>query len=489
MRVTRAMCSRDMHSLTPQQFSATRRPTMTLVHLLLDGALIVAAAGLAVMGREAMPFRDVSEVSQNVAPVAVVIPLIWLVCLWAFGAYNPREPGVGTIEYQRVLSGSVATVGLLGVGAYLTRYDLSRGFFVLLFASGILLLGLGRFVLRRLVRSARAQGRLSTPTLVAGDPRHVGDLLKMLDRERWLGYEVRGLLLTDGSAPEPFTELPVLGTPDKAPEVIRQTEAAAIIFAEGSFGRATHFSELARDLEEVQTQVIIVPALASVSEDRLVTRPVAGIPLVFVDRPQAARAGGIGKRAFDLVGSALLLVFFAPLLGLAALATKLDDGGPILFRQARVGRQGDLFTCYKLRSMTTDAENQKSALADQNETTGGVLFKMASDPRITRVGRFTRRYSIDELPQLVNVLRGDMSLIGPRPAVPSEVELYASHERRRLDVRPGLTGLWQVSGRSDLPWDEAVRLDLYYVDNWSMVQDINILFRTVGVVLRAQGAY
>lgn len=474
---------------TAPHFSNATRRWLTVTHLLLDAMLIIASSSLAVIGREVLPFRDVSEVSQNVAPAAVVVPVIWLVCLAVFGAYNPSAPGVGTVEYQRILSGSLATMALMGVGAYLARYDLSRGYFVLLFACGIPVLLLGRFALRRMIRGARQRGVLTIPTLVAGSPGHVADLLRVLHRERWLGYEVRGLLLSRGPAPKEYAHLPVVGTPDHAPEVIRRSGASAVIFAEGSFNRGSEFSLLASELERDQIQVIIVPTLAGVSDDRLVTHPVAGIPLVFVEKPQADRAGGLSKRAFDLVGSALLLVFFTPLLAFAALAIKLEDGGPAIFRQVRVGRRGKLFTCYKLRSMSTDAEQLKAALLDDNESVGGVLFKIARDPRITKVGRFIRRYSIDELPQLFNVLRGDMSLIGPRPALPSEVAQYDRPERRRLDVRPGLTGLWQVSGRSDLAWDEAVRLDQYYVDNWSMVQDLNILLRTLAVVLRAQGAY
>ncbi len=194
------------------------------------------------------------------------------------------------------------------------------------------------------------------------------------------------------------------------------------------------------------------------------------------------------KRAFDLIGSSILLLLSAPLMGAVAIAIKLEDGGPILFKQTRVGRRGEEFECLKVRSMVVDAEAKLAELAAQNEG-AGVLFKMARDPRITRVGQFIRRFSIDEVPQFWNVFRGDMSLVGPRPALPREVAQYDRDAVRRLDVRPGLTGLWQVSGRSDLPWDETVRLDVYYVDNWSIMQDLSILMRTAGAVLASRGAY
>lgn len=207
-----------------------------------------------------------------------------------------------------------------------------------------------------------------------------------------------------------------------------------------------------------------------------------------IDAPASNAAASRAKRTWDSIGSAFLLLLAAPIMGLVALAIKLEDGGPVLFRQARVGLKGEEFACLKFRSMCTDAEARLAALMAQNEG-AGPLFKMTHDPRITRVGRFIRRFSLDELPQLWNALRGDMSLVGPRPALPTEVAQYDSGTRRRLDVRPGLTGLWQVSGRSNLSWDETVRLDLYYVDNWSVVQDLMILAKTAKAVLGSSGAY
>lgn len=217
-------------------------------------------------------------------------------------------------------------------------------------------------------------------------------------------------------------------------------------------------------------------------------RPVAGLPLVFIESPRAERATRWAKRLFDIVGSSLALLLAAPVMLAIALAIKIEDGGPIIFHQTRAGLKSRPFECLKFRSMVVDAEARLNALrrADQSAR---VLFKMKEDPRITRVGRVIRRFSLDELPQLFNVLGGQMSLVGPRPALPSEVAQYADHVHRRLDVRPGLTGLWQVSGRSDLSWEDTVRLDLYYVDNWSLLQDLSILRSTVGAVLSARGAY
>jgi len=217
-------------------------------------------------------------------------------------------------------------------------------------------------------------------------------------------------------------------------------------------------------------------------------QPIGGLPLIHVDPPRANDAVRWGKRFFDICGATALLVLASPLLLFAYLRIKFDDGGPAVFSQTRVGQDGHEFTCVKFRTMVPDAEALLPSLKAEIGHDGG-LFKMEDDPRITKAGRFLRRYSIDELPQLVNVLRGEMSLVGPRPPLPCEVATYDERARRRLRVRPGLTGLWQVSGRSNLEWEEALRLDLYYVDNWSMLQDIWILIRTLRAVAEADGAY
>jgi exopolysaccharide biosynthesis polyprenyl glycosylphosphotransferase len=219
-------------------------------------------------------------------------------------------------------------------------------------------------------------------------------------------------------------------------------------------------------------------------------RPAAGLQLMELEGGRAQAATRVSKRLFDLVGAGVLLVLSSPLLVGTAIAIKVNDGGPVLFRQQRVGRNGDLFDCYKFRSMVIDADTMVDSVATENmHEEGHVLFKAQHDPRVTRPGRVIRRFSLDEMPQFFNVLRGEMSLVGPRPPLPAEVERYTDDVRRRLAVRPGMTGLWQVSGRSDLSWEDSVRLDLYYVDNWSIVQDLAILSRTLLAVVSSRGAY
>jgi exopolysaccharide biosynthesis polyprenyl glycosylphosphotransferase len=232
----------------------------------------------------------------------------------------------------------------------------------------------------------------------------------------------------------------------------------------------------------------VAPALLDVAGPRTTIRPTAGLPLLHLDHPELGGTKRLIKSGFDRSAAALALAVLLPVLAALALIIRLSDRGPALFKQMRVGKDGRQFLVYKFRTMVVDAERQQAQLLALNDG-DGVLFKMRNDPRITPLGRWLRRRSLDELPQLINVLKGDMSLVGPRPALPDEAGAYADHVRRRLAVKPGITGLWQVNGRSDLSWDEAVRLDVSYVENWSFVLDLQILWKTWSAVARGHGAY
>ncbi|MGC3994587.1 MAG: sugar transferase [Propionicimonas sp.] len=451
----------------------------------MDGVLLTLALVLATFARGMLPFGD--ELGGHMVVVGPLLVLVWLGLLWGFGSYQLRHQRAGVIEYKRVVMASFTMAGTVGITSYLLKAEFPRGLFVLLFSAGTVALIVSRFARRQLMHAIHRRGALLTPVAVAGDAGHVDAIAKVLRRESWLGYRVVGAVTGDRSAATPGG-LPILGSTAETVAVIEEHDIATVIFAEGSFATPADFRRMAWELEEKDIQMIMVPTLTDVSAQRLDVRPVAGLPLVDVDRPQAIEAARWIKRVWDVVGSAVILLLAAPVMGLVALAIKLEDGGPVMFRQRRVGLKGEEFDCLKFRSMCTDAEARLAALMAQNEG-AGPLFKMTHDPRITRVGRFIRRFSLDELPQLWNALRGDMSLVGPRPALPAEVAQYDSDTRRRLDVRPGLTGLWQVSGRSNLSWDDTVRLDLYYVDNWSMVQDLMILAKTARAVVGSSGAY
>lgn len=454
-----------------------------------DALCLVLCTVVAVEARLMLPLFDPdSEIATLVAPFAVVILTLWLAALWWRGAYDTGQIGSGAPEFRRVAEACVVTSAALGITAYLFQYPLPRGFFLILFAVGAPALLLERFCLREALKSLRRSGRFRSGVLLAGDERHMLDLNAVITREDWLGFDVVGVLPVGELHDEGLLAIPDLGTPAQCLEAVQSTGASLVIFTEGSFERAAQFSLLARELEYENAQLVVVPALTDISASRMTARTMAGVPLVFVEKPKSREARAWLKRVFDVVGAGLLMLVVLPIMCATALAIKLDDGGPVIFRQRRVGLGGATFGFLKFRSMVIDADSMLVDLADSNEASGA-LFKIRHDPRITRVGRVIRRYSIDELPQLVNVLRGEMSLVGPRPALESEVSRYEDHVNRRLAVLPGLTGLWQVSGRSDLSWEDTVRLDLYYVDNWSFTQDVVILLRTLRAVLHREGAY
>jgi exopolysaccharide biosynthesis polyprenyl glycosylphosphotransferase len=285
--------------------------------------------------------------------------------------------------------------------------------------------------------------------------------------------------------------LPVLGYEPQTNailEAIERCNADAIAVSAGVQLHPQTLRQLGWELANRNVALIMAPALTDIAGPRIHTQQVAGLPLIHVTTPTLEAGQRIAKRLFDICVSATLIVLALPLLAAVALLIKLDSAGPVLFQQERIGLAGKPFNMLKFRSMVVDAEELLAALADKNEG-NGVLFKMRNDPRITRVGGFLRRLSLDELPQLFNVIAGSMSLVGPRPPIAREVEAYEQDVHRRLLVKPGLTGLWQVSGRSNLSWQDSVRLDLYYVENWSLTGDLVILLRTARAVFGGNGAY
>jgi exopolysaccharide biosynthesis polyprenyl glycosylphosphotransferase len=308
-----------------------------------------------------------------------------------------------------------------------------------------------------------------------------------------VGYRAVAVALTDAEdrssreLHELLSDLPTIDLDDLA-HAVRSSSARAVMIAGDLPGGRDQIRDIGWMLEDLKTELILVSRLTDVAGPRIQLRPVVGLPMVHVELPQYSGFTHGVKRAFDIVVAGVLLVLLSPVFAAVALAIRLEGGGPVLFRQTRVGVRGTWFTMLKFRSMVVNADERLSELKDQNEG-DGVLFKMRNDPRVTRVGRFLRRSSLDELPQLLNVLGGSMSLVGPRPPLPAEVELYEDRVARRLLIKPGITGLWQVRGRSNLSWEESVKLDLYYVENWSIVGDLVILALTARAVLAREGAY
>jgi exopolysaccharide biosynthesis polyprenyl glycosylphosphotransferase len=327
--------------------------------------------------------------------------------------------------------------------------------------------------------------------VVAGSPATVADLIRGTRRATYAGMSVVGCCI-DQRGPVRVTsieDVPVVGDLSTITSAVRTTNATSVaVTASGEVtGRALR--RLSWELEGTGVDILVAPALTDIAGPRIHIRPVAGLPLLHVEEPELSGGRRLLKGLFDRSVALAAILLLLPVLVTLGLAVRLSSSGPTVFRQTRVGRGGRQFTILKFRSMYTDAEAKLETLLMQNERAEGLLFKIRKDPRVTPVGRFLRRYSLDELPQLFNVLRGDMSLVGPRPPLPSEVERYESEVHRRLLVKPGLTGLWQVSGRSDLTWEESVRLDLEYVENWSLALDAMILWKTLFAVVRASGAY
>jgi exopolysaccharide biosynthesis polyprenyl glycosylphosphotransferase len=310
-------------------------------------------------------------------------------------------------------------------------------------------------------------------------------------RDRHCGMQVVGACVPQPAAADLLRAegVPVLGDLSAAAGVVRSLRADAVAVTCSSETAAVYLRRLSWDLEGSGVELLVAPGLMEVAGPRMHMRPFIGLPLVHVEEPEFTGPKRLVKNLLDRMGAMVVLLLTAPVLACIALAVRLDSPGPVLFRQQRVGQGGRAFTMLKFRTMVADAESRREALRSRNQNSDGLLFKVTGDPRVTRVGRVLRRYSLDEIPQLLNVVSGRMSLVGPRPPLPEEVALYDDSVARRLLVKPGLTGLWQVSGRSDLTWEEAVRLDLRYVENWSLALDIQILWKTVSAVVRAEGAY
>jgi exopolysaccharide biosynthesis polyprenyl glycosylphosphotransferase len=416
------------------------------------------------------------------------LPVLWWVSVSLAGGYERRVVGLGSDEFRRILNAAVGLTAAIAIVSYWAKLDLARGYFAVALPLTTALDMVSRYALRQRLHRARRDGQCSRRVVAVGHPPAVGNLVTTLRRDRHHGLVVVAACVTDPAGSDEVGGTPVAGGLAEVTAAVRRYDADTVAVLACPEMDGVRLRELAWELERTGTDLCVAPALLDVAGPRTSIRPVAGLPLLHVDHPELVGAKQAVKAMFDRTAAALALIMLAPLFAVLAVSIRLDSAGPVLFRQVRVGKSGRLFTLCKFRTMVADAEARKAFLADSNEA-DGVLFKIRRDPRVTRLGAWLRRCSLDEFPQLLNVLRGDMSLVGPRPAVPDEAVRHGSHMRRRLAVKPGITGLWQVSGRSDLPWDEAERLDIRYVENWSFAFDLQILWKTVSAVIRGTGAY
>ena len=446
-------------------------------------------------GNAEIAIRDDARFSEfSYWRFSLLLIAVWTWMLGLFDTRDHRIIGSESDEYKRILIASLRLFGIIAILAFLLRIDLARGYLLIAFPVGVVALWMSRWLWRQWLGAQRERGSYSARVLLVGRPSSVRRVARDLRRNPSAGYWVVGACVPTGAqkAAEKLAslEVPIWHSLDDVQEAMRITGADTVAVTGAEELSAERVRELSWSLTPGRQHLVVAPAIADVGGPRISTRPVAGLLLIHVETPRFSPGARVAKRLGDIVLSGLGILLLSPLLLTVALLVRATSPGPALFHQERVGYEGRRFTMLKFRTMQVDAEARLAQL--QRDTDLGenqVLFKMKDDPRVTGLGRALRRTSIDELPQLFNVFLGHMSLVGPRPPLPREVELYEAHVHRRFLVKPGITGLWQVSGRSNLTWEESVRLDLYYVENWSVTSDLVILWKTAKAVVAREGSY
>ncbi|MDV8055984.1 sugar transferase [Rhodococcus sp. IEGM 1343] len=459
----------------------------------------VLAVALSVALAQIVRFGDVETTgllsAMTYTGVSVALAGLWIAFLAIFRTRSPRVIGNGAEEYRRIVSATFRLFGVIAITSLLFRIDIARLYLAIAFPVGLLALLLSRWTWRKVVTRLRDKGEYKTSVLIVGSRSSAIAMAKSFEQAPSSGYAVVGMCMPgygmpgEGVVQVEGTDIPVYGSENDVVAAIQECGADTVAVTATEHLGHKGIRKMIWDLEKKDVDLVVAPGVVDVAGPRLVMRPVAGFPLIHVEKPQYNGATRFSKTAFDLTFAALVLVMISPILLAVAIAVKTTSRGPVFYKSERMGIDGRPFSMIKFRSMTVDADKQVDHLLDQNEGAGGVLFKMRDDPRVTPVGKFLRRFSLDELPQFVNVLKREMSVVGPRPPLRREVETYNGEVRRRLLVKPGVTGLWQVSGRSDLSWEETVRLDLSYVENWSMVGDLLIIAKTLKAVTGSDGAY
>ena len=470
-------------------WAATRRRSYTwvsqyqLTMIAADMACGLLAGVVALLGRFSGPTQPDSYVVATAG-----LPLIWVVWVGLFGGYDPRFIGLGSEEFRRVINAAICLTAGIAVVSYALKLNFARGYVLIALPVLAVFDTLVRFGMRKYLHRQRRRGRFMRLVTAVGHPTAVADLIVQLRRDCFHGLKVVNACVAGQQGVTEIEGVPILGGLLDAARVAAETGTDTVAVLACPEMDGVTLRRLAWDLEKDGTDLCVAPVLMDVAGPRTTIRPVAGLPLLHVDHAEITGAKWVAKSFFDKLIATIALCLLSPAFAIIAAAILLYDGGPVLFAQTRIGKDGKAFTVLKFRTMVRDAELCKQELLAQNDG-DGLLFKMRHDPRVTQPGAWLRRWSLDELPQLFNVLLGEMSLIGPRPQLPSEAARYGGDVRRRLAVKPGLTGLWQVNGRSDLSRDEAARLDLRYVENWSFALDLQILWKTCSAILKGRGAY
>lgn len=461
---------------------------------LLVLALAIAVAQIWHFGLDA-DVRTNGPLNMSYSAMGACVVAVWWLVLHAFQTRASKIIGDGADEYRRVARATFLVFGWVAIWSLMFKWDMSRGYLAIAFPLGLVGLLVGRKAWRVWLRHQRDEGKHLSNVLVIGGPRSGQEMALWFNRHRNSGLRITGVWVPDAhtknnewlNVPDQF--IPVLGNDRNLFDALNIAEADTVIVSDTEHLGHRALRDLTWQLEGIDVDLMVSPNVMDFAGSRIHVRAVAGMPLMHLEQPQYAEAGSWPKTLFDRFFALCAITMFSPLLLGVAAAVRFTSKGPIFYRQRRIGLDGEAFDMLKFRSMRVGADAELAALLAEQGTSGQPLFKVKNDPRLTSVGAFLRRYSLDELPQLFNVLRGDMSVIGPRPQVAAEVELYDDQAFRRLTVRPGMTGLWQVSGRSDLSWEDSIRLDTYYVENWSLTGDIMILWRTLRAVLGKSGAY
>lgn len=456
--------------------------TLVRILLLLDFTAALLAVLLAASIRFGAGTPDVY------LAVTLIAPFVWPLFCASVRAYEPRFLGTGSEEFRRVFEAGVRLLALTAVVSLAFRLEPARLYVLIALPTTVLLTLVLRYSARQRLHRKREAGECLHKVVVVGRERSCAELIRQLRRESHAGFSVVGACIDRTQGPT-VEGVKVVGSSSTIVEALRKTGADTVAVGAWSDLTQADLRRLSWQLEGSGIDLVVAPSLTDVAGPRIHIRPVSGLPLLHVEEPEFSGGRRLLKGSFDRGLALMAMVGLLPLLLALAAAVRVTSPGPALFRQVRVGTDGQPFTMYKFRSMYVDAEQRRADLQARNEANDGLLFKIRDDPRVTPVGSKLRRFSLDELPQLLNVLKGDMSLVGPRPPLQSEVKRYEQDVRRRLLVKPGLTGLWQISGRSDLSWDESVRLDLHYVENWSLALDAAIVWRTAFAVLGKRGAY
>jgi len=409
--------------------------------------------------------------------------LAWMLALGLIDSRTHRVIGTGSTEYVRVMRASVQVFGVIAIFAFILRVDIARGYLLISLPAGILLLLAERWAWRQWLVAQRRKGEFCARVLLVGAASSVVRTADELHRLPEAGYRVVGACVPHGHAGTSLEGIPILGGVDDVERVLRETRTDTVTITSTDHLPPTRVKAISWALESGKQHLVLAPSIMDVAGPRIHTRPVAGLPLMHVETPRFSAGQRFVKRMFDLIATAALVLLLSPVFLIVAILVKGTSRGPVFYSHERIGLHGHPFKMYKFRSMRQGADSELALLLESQGTSQTPLFKVKDDPRITPVGRVLRKYSLDELPQLFNVLGGSMSLVGPRPQIDAEVALYSDAAMRRLLTRPGISGLWQVSGRSTLSWDDTVRLDLYYVENWSLIGDLAILMKTVKAVV------